>query len=178
VRMVMPSPLRPGGAVLIRPWSIADVRLAESAQPHLSVVSLTRRFHGGTGGGLPAAYLRHIAAGPRPEWDAQAALAGGQLCGWAEYGRRPGVWDTADLAVLVADRWQRRGIAATLIRGLVPRMICAGVRNLTVEVAQSNRTARGLVLALAGPDLPAAYADGMIRYQISLTMAPPAEGRS
>jgi hypothetical protein len=93
--MVMPSPLRPGGAVLIRPWSIADVRLAESAQPHL-----------------------------------------------------------------------------------VPRMICAGVRNLTVEVAQSNRAARGLALALAGPDLPAAYADGMIRYQISLTMAPPAEGRS
>jgi hypothetical protein len=57
-------------------------------------------------------------------------------------------------------------------------MICAGVRNLTVEVAQSNRAARALVLALAGRDLPAAYADGLIRYQISLTKAPPVEGHS
>lgn len=163
-------------AVLIRPWSIADVRLAESAQSQLSVLTLARRFHYGTGGRLPAAYLRHLAGGPRPEWDAQAALADGQLCGWAEYGRRRGAWDTADLAVLVADPWQRRGIAAALIRGLVPRMICAGVRSLTVEVEQSNRAARALVLALAGPDLPAAYGDGLVRYQISLTRWPAAEG--
>jgi GNAT superfamily N-acetyltransferase len=155
--------------VLIRPWRGTDVRLAESAQAHLSVLTLTRRFQGGTGGRLPAAYLRHIAAGPRPEWDAQAALHDGQLCGWAEYGRRAAAWDCADLGVLVTDHWQRQGIATALLRGLLPRMLRAGIRTVTVEVELSNRAASALVRALAGPGQRGRYTGGMIRYEIPLT---------
>jgi hypothetical protein len=54
----------------------------------------------------------HPIPGPRPEWDAQVAIEHGVLCGWAEYGRSPACGDGADLAVLIADRWQRTGLAS------------------------------------------------------------------
>src|SRR4051812_25176114 len=102
----------------IRPWRNGDEVLAAAAQRHLSAASLYNRFHAGTGGRLPAAYLRHIAAGPRHGWDAQVAAGRGHLIGWAEFGRFPGTPDEADLGVLVVDPWQRRGVATALVRAI------------------------------------------------------------
>src|SRR3954469_14252682 len=107
--------------MLIRPWRDGDRELVIAAQHPLSPRTIDRRFLVGSGGRLPAAYLAHLAAGPRPEWDAQVAVEGGALCGWAEYGRIPGCTTGADVAVLVADPWQRAGLASALIRALVQR---------------------------------------------------------
>ncbi|WP_432993284.1 N-acetyltransferase family protein [Dactylosporangium sp. CA-233914] len=154
--------------MLIRPWRAGDERLVEAVQRHLSARSIDRRFLAGSGGRLPAFYLCHIAAGPRPEWDAEVALDGGQLCGWAEYGRRPADAPEADLAVLVADPWQRTGLATTLIRALVPRMAAAGVRTVQADVSGTNAATKGLVRALAGPNHAAIHEDGLLRYTFDL----------
>lgn len=159
--------------MLIRPWRSGDARLVEAAQQYLSARTVERRFLVGSAGRLPAAYLAHVAAGPRPEWDAQVALDDGVLCGWAEYGRMPAGAESADLAVLVADPWQRTGVASALIRALVQRMIAAGVRTIHADVSGSNAATRGLVRSLAGSDPPPSFADGLLHFAFDLAVVPP-----
>ncbi|MER7004937.1 GNAT family N-acetyltransferase [Dactylosporangium sp. NPDC000555] len=158
--------------MLIRPWCDGDQGLVVAAQRNLSAATIDRRFLVGSGGRLPVAYLRHIAAGARPEWDAQVAVDGGVLCGWAEYGRVPARDPAADVAVLVADPWQRTGLASALVRALVQRMIAAGIRAIHADVAGSNAAARGLVRALAGSDPGPTYADGLLHFAFDLAAVP------
>jgi GNAT superfamily N-acetyltransferase len=156
----------------IRPWRTGDDLLAAAAQPYLSAVSLTSRFLAGTGGRLPTPYRRHIALGPRATWDAHAAATTTHLVGWAEFGRRPGELAVADLAVLVADPWQRQGIATALVRALLPRMLAAGVRELEADVLPGNRAAHGLLRSLFGGRLRASYVDGVVHYRVPLEIPP------
>jgi GNAT superfamily N-acetyltransferase len=155
----------------IRPWQCGDEILAVAAERHLSTTSLAYRFLTGTGGRLPKEYLRHIAAGPGPTWDAQVAVGPAHLIGWAEFGRLPGRPEEADLAVIVADPWQRRGIATALVRAMLPRCLAAGVRQLHADVSPTNRAARGLLQSLFSPALSAAYVDGVVHYELSLAAA-------
>ncbi|WP_426512100.1 GNAT family N-acetyltransferase [Dactylosporangium sp. McL0621] len=158
--------------MLIRPWRTGDEHLVAGAERHLSAHSIDRRFLVGSGGRLPVFYLRHIAAGPRPEWDAQVALDGGELCGWAEYGRCPAGSTAADLAVLVADPWQRTGLATVLIRALVHRMVAAGVRTIQADVSGGNAASKGLIRALVGPGWSPTYEDGLLHYAFDLAAVP------
>jgi GNAT superfamily N-acetyltransferase len=152
----------------IRPWHQGDEALAVAAEPYLSAASLSHRFLAGTGGRLPTGYLRHVAAGPRPAWDAQVAACDEHLIGWAEFGRLPGDLLRADLAVIVADPWHRQGIATVLIRALLPRIAAAGVRELRADVLPGNRAAHGLLASLFGPHLRAGYDGGVVRYHADL----------
>jgi GNAT superfamily N-acetyltransferase len=159
--------------VEIRPWQHGDNILAIAAERYMSTTSLSHRFLAGTGGHLPAFYLRHIAAGPRPTWDAQVAVGPGHLIGWAEFGRLPGQPDVADLAVIVADPWQRRGIATALIQAMLPRCAEAGVCVLRADLLPANRAARGLLFSLFGDALSGSYADGVVRFETPLRLALP-----
>jgi GNAT superfamily N-acetyltransferase len=152
----------------IRPWRAGDDTLAVAAQRYLSAASLANRFLAGTGGVLPTGYRRHIAAGPRPDWDAEVAVGDGHLIGWAEFGRAPGVVTAADLGIIVADPWHRQGIATALVRALLPRAIAAGVRQLGADVLPTNVAARALLGSLFGAGLSVAYADGIVHYEASL----------
>jgi L-amino acid N-acyltransferase YncA len=159
----------------IRPWTDGDVTMVAAAQPYLSTATLSRRFHAGTGDRLPEWYLRHLATGPRPTWDAQVAAVPslrhgepGMLVGWAEFGRLAGEPAVADLSIVVADPWQRRGIGSALIRALLPRCVAAGVRVLHADVLPSNRAARGLLASLFPTGMVASFRDGVIHFEISL----------
>ena len=156
---------------MIRSWKAGDEVLAVAAEPYLSVASLSHRFLAGTGGRLPAGYVRHIAAGPRDTWDACVAVGDGHLIGWAEFGRVPGVIDSADLAVLVADPWHRRGIATALIREMLPCAASAGIRDLSADVMPSNHAAQALLRSIFGPKLSSEYEDGVVRYYLPLVAA-------
>lgn len=152
----------------IRPWRRGDELLADAATEYLSSASLANRFLVGTGGRLPSGYLRHVAAGPRPTWDAQVAVGDGHLLGWAEFGRFEAIANAADLAVIVADPWQRRGIASTLIRALLPRCVAAGVAHLGADVLPGNRAAHALLASLFGTRLRGAFDDGVVHYEVEL----------
>jgi GNAT superfamily N-acetyltransferase len=152
----------------IRPWRRGDELSALATERYLSPASLAYRFLTGTNGRLPAAYTRHIARGPTPYWDAEVATGPGFLVGWAEFGRLPGAEEEADLAVLVADPWQRRGVATALVRAMLPRCRAAGVRLLRADVSPTNLAARGWLASLFAPGLSAAFVDGVVRYELPL----------
>jgi GNAT superfamily N-acetyltransferase len=154
--------------VLIRPWRTGDEALANAAIPYLSVTSLTNRFLAGTGGRLPTAYVRHLAAGPRPTWDAYVAEGDGHLIGWAEFGRVNATSTVADLAVIVADPWHRQGIASAMIRALLPRCFATGVASLGADTLPGNTAAHGLLRSLFGDHLHGAFSDGVVRYTVSV----------
>jgi ribosomal protein S18 acetylase RimI-like enzyme len=154
--------------VVLRPWRSGDDALAIASAGRLSATSLDNRFLAGTGGRLPGAYVRHIAAGPRAVWDAQVAEADGMLLGWAEWGRLSADADVADLGVLVADPWQRQGIATTLIRDLLPRAYASGVRTMTADVLPSNAAAHRMLARAFGPARTWAYVDGVVHYEVDL----------
>lgn len=151
----------------IRPWRTGDELLAVAAERLLSRRSLSNRFMAGIGDRLPSWYLRHISAGPRDVWDAQVALDGDQLLGWAEFGREPGRCDQADIAVIVADPWQRRGIATALIRELVIAATAAGVEQLSADVLPENQAAHALLASVLGPGLTWRYDGGSVHYELA-----------
>ncbi len=154
--------------MLIRPWRTGDETLACAAVPYLSVTSLSNRFLAGTGGRLPAAYVRHVAAGPRPTWDAYVAEGDGYLIGWAEFGRANATSPEADLAVIVADPWHRQGIASAMIRALLPRCFATGVARLGADILPGNAAAYGLLRSLFGDHLHGEFRDGVVRYTVSV----------
>jgi RimJ/RimL family protein N-acetyltransferase len=154
--------------VQIRPWRTGDETLAGAATADMSVTSLSNRFLAGTGGRLPAAYFRHIAAGPRPTWDAQVAAGDGHLIGWAEFGRVTATSTEADLAVIVADPWHRQGIASAMIRALLPRCFATGVRRLGADLLPSNAAAYALLRSLFGDHLRGEFSDGVVRYTVTV----------
>jgi GNAT superfamily N-acetyltransferase len=154
--------------VLLRPWRIGDELLVAASELHISATSLDHRFLTGTGGRLPSAYVRHIGAGPRAVWDAQVAEADGALLGWAEFGRRAPADDEADLGVLVADPWQRQGIATDLIRALLPRAYDAGVRRLTADVLPTNTAAHKMLAKAFGSIRTWTYAGAVVHYDVDL----------
>jgi GNAT superfamily N-acetyltransferase len=158
--------------VEIRPWRCGDEALALAAEPYLSMRSLNQRFLAGTGGRLPASYLRHVAGGPRPTWDAQVAVGPGHLIGWAEFGRYSPGSDEGDLAVMVADPWHRQGIATALIQAMLPRMTAAGLHTLHADMLPGNAAAFGLLTSLFGR-LTGAVTDGVAHFDMTLTAALP-----
>ena len=149
----------------VRPWRTGDEGLVSQAQ--ISPASLGSRFMVGTRE-VPIAYLRYVASTSRERWDGQVATYRGRLLGWAEFGRWRSGGDEADLAVLVVDGWQRRGVATALFRAMLPRCRAAGVRVLHADVAPGNTAARAAVSALFGASVCAAFRDGLLHYQIAL----------
>lgn len=152
----------------LRPWRRGDETLVAASAARMSASSLDNRFLAGTGGRLPSAYVRHIAAGPRRTWDAQVAIADGTLLGWAEFGRRTDTDEVADLGVLVVDPWQRHGIATTLIRELIPQAYAAGVRTLTADVLPSNAAAHRMLVKAFGRIPSWEYVGSVVHYEIDL----------
>ncbi len=169
----------------VRPWRTGDEALLRAAT--ISTASLTSRFMVGTRS-LPAMYLRHVTTVGRERWDAQVAvrrsvtwpaarsagiegrrvMVDDELVGWAEYGRWRPYGDEADIAVLVVDAWQRRGVATALFRAMLPRCAAAGVRVVHADVAPENVAARAAASSLFGRPT---YRDGMIHYQLPLQLA-------
>lgn len=110
--------------------------------------------------------------------DGGARAAGAALAGAAPPGAPGGaggpggapVNAEADLAILVLDAWQRRGVGRALIGALARGAAAAGVRALHADVDPANRAARGLLGSALGRDrLTARVVDGLLHYTVRLT---------
>jgi phosphinothricin acetyltransferase len=128
------------GALTIRPWASGDFGLLEAAAPGLSERTLRLRFWGAMPT-LPQSYLRSTARRWPYAWDAVAALDGGELVGWAEYGRYPQDLATADVAVCVVDAEQGHGIGSALLAALIERARVAGLVSVHADIAAHNEPA-------------------------------------
>jgi RimJ/RimL family protein N-acetyltransferase len=71
------------------------------------------------------------------------------LIGVARYVRLAEDPDAAEVAVVVADAWQRRGVASLLVDELAPRARARGIRRFTATMASDNHAAHRLMAKLA-----------------------------
>jgi GNAT superfamily N-acetyltransferase len=131
----------------------------------LSAESLYRRFFS------PIAREDHFVASvlrsDSLERQAVAAVDGGEIVGIAQYSRRQGAPE-AELAIVVADGWQRQGIGTRMIAALADRAAARGITAFAVDVQGDNygamkllrRVAPGLRLVFSGGVGEGAFAIG------------------
>ena len=95
---------------------------------------------------LTAAELRYLTDVDQHRHVALAAVGPtGAFVGIARYAMAPGDEDTADVAVVVADEWQGRGVGTQLMRELVARAAANGIPKLTATTLHENPGARALL---------------------------------
>lgn len=98
-----------------------------------------------TGLGTPsAAFVRHLLASG-PDRGAWVATEGDRIVGHAFWGRPSGRLDAAELAVVVADEHQGRGIGSSLSRAAALDAGATGVQRLILTVLAENRRVTGMV---------------------------------
>jgi RimJ/RimL family protein N-acetyltransferase len=131
--------LRDGRSVLIRPIAPDDKELLSDAFDRLSEESRRRRFLT-PATELSAEDLHYLTEVDHRRHEAMVALdpAAGRLVGSARYVQVPGERETAEVAVAVADDWQRRGVATALLGALGRRARENGVESFRAYVASDN----------------------------------------
>ena len=107
----------------------------------------------------PDCFVRLLLRVDRYDRDAIAAVEDGEIVGVAQYSRFPGT-NQADLAIVVADCWQRQGIGTRLIAALADRAAAKGVDALAVAIQGDNFGAVRLLKRFA-PDARLAFSGGV-----------------
>lgn len=98
---------------------------------------------------------------------AVGAVDGGELVGVAQYSSRPGSRE-AELAIVVADGWQRQGIGTCLIAALADRAVAEGIDAFAVDIQGDNYAALRL-LRRVNPDVRLTFSGGVGEGVIPLT---------
>ncbi|WP_240809551.1 GNAT family N-acetyltransferase [Actinomadura sp. WMMA1423] len=126
--------------VRIRPYGVTDRDRVQRMSDRLSAASLYTRFFSGTPR-IPDHYVGLLDG--LDHWDREAlvALDGDEILGVAEYVRDRGRPWRADLAVLVADPWQRRGLGRALVGCLAELAGRRGISEFDADVILTNRQA-------------------------------------
>ena len=76
--------------------------------------------------------------------EAVVAVVDGEIVGVARYFRQPG-GNAAELAVVVADAWQRQGLATRMLNALAQRARAACIQRFTATVQPDNTPALALL---------------------------------
>ena len=132
---------RPAPALALRPVTPDDRAAVHGFLAGLSLESAYRRFF--TGLGSPSSTLvRHLVEVDHDRREAVLAVRDGEVVGLADCTRlTDGV--TVELGVLVADRWQRRGIGPRLARAVLELAMARGARQVRMHaLAENARVAR------------------------------------
>ena len=141
-----------GTQILIRPIRPDDKGMLEQGLHNLSETSVQRRFltPKPSFSRSELRYLtevdgrNHVAlVAERPNAPVRA------LIGVARYVRLPDDPEAAEVAVVVADHWQGRGLGTLLVDELAPRARARGVRRFTATMASDNAPAHRLFEKLA-----------------------------
>jgi GNAT superfamily N-acetyltransferase len=152
--------------VRVRPYGIADGDRLRRMSDRLSRHSLYTRFWAGMPR-IPENYVRAMAA--LDHWDREAvvALLDGEMIGIAEYVRDAARPHVADLAALVADPWQQRGLGRLLVSCLAQLAERRGITEFGADVILENRKAMQAVNG-TWPDVRSALKDGAAHYSLPL----------
>lgn len=137
-----------GNEITVRRAGTKDRTAALAMHARCSPATLARRYHGPVGDA--DSYLTHL-LGPRFGRSLAVETASGRLVALGHL-----LWDgdENEVALLVEDEWQRRGIGAALLRGLVELAVEAG-RESVYAVTRSTNT--GMVATMRELGLPLDY---------------------
>jgi acetyltransferase len=152
--------LRDGGHVRVRPLRQHDRPGVVALLTGLSPESRAQRFLA-AGMQVTPAVVDRVTAGR-----VLVATIAGRVVGLASLHPRHDPTQ-AEVALLVADREQRRGIGTALSRRLLWEARCAGIRRLSAEIVDSNRGVLALIRTLGMPSTRA-HARGVIAVEIDL----------
>ena len=123
--------LHSGDWVSIRPLCPQDAPALATAVERLSALSRYRRFHSALPR-LTDEMITYFTEIDHHDHEALVAVlpgTGGIIVGVARFIRDPAHPDTAEVAVVVADSWQRRGLGTVLLRRLARRANEVGIRS-------------------------------------------------
>ena len=136
-----------GTGPLIRPMTPADRPALADFPNRVSAGSAIFRFHGSvtmlTDKTLDL--LLDLVDGQR---EAITAVDDRGIAGVARFARDDLDPATAEVAILVADEWQHRGLARQLLRPLAERARSAGIERFRAEIQADNTVARRFFLGL------------------------------
>ena len=108
--------------------------------------------------------------------EAVGAVVDEEVVGVARYFRWPGT-DAAEVAVVVADEWQRQGLASRMLAGLAELALSAGIRRFTVTMQADNQRVLRL-LRRFHPSAQLTLSQGVLEGTVPLrTAAVPESGR-
>jgi acetyltransferase len=154
----------------MRPYGVADRERLLRMSALLSPRSLYSRFFAGTPH-LPEMYVRALHGIDHWDHDALIAMIDGEIVGIAEYVRDRTDPERAEIAVLIADSWQRHGVARRLVAALSHLAERRGIRQFNAHVMPGNAAA----LAAVRSGWPAArqcHEDGTTRFHLPLPLRP------
>ncbi|MER7348784.1 GNAT family N-acetyltransferase [Streptomyces aurantiacus] len=134
-----------GSDITVSRADTGDLRAARAMHDRCSQRTLGMRYHGPVNDA--DRYLNHLLS-PRFGRTLAARTASGRVVGLGHL-----LWDgdETEIALLVEDEWQRRGIGGELLGRLVTMAIEAGCESV-YAVTQSSNT--GMVAAMRGLNLP------------------------
>lgn len=162
-----PAPVGVSAAdISIRPLQADDADQLRAMARHVSSESSYFRFF------VPMPTLRepllsHLVNVDHGDREALAAIADGQVVGVARYDRAPADPSTAEIAVLVSDAFQRRGIARRLLLDLAALAQARQIREFTALTLPDNRGIARLLHSL-WPQLQVHFDDGNLAYRLPL----------
>ncbi|MER5193539.1 GNAT family N-acetyltransferase [Streptomyces sp. NPDC002884] len=137
-----------GNAITVRRADAGDLAASKAMHERCSSRTLGMRYHGPVGDA--DRYLRHLLS-PRFGRTLAVQTPSGRVVGLGHL-----LWDgdETEVALLIEDQWQRRGIGAELLGRLVAMAVEAGCESV-YAVTQASNT--GMVAAMRGLDLPLDY---------------------
>ncbi|GAA3146103.1 GNAT family N-acetyltransferase [Streptomyces rectiviolaceus] len=140
--------LAEGSSIAVRRADTADVEAAKAMHERCSQRTLSMRYHGPVRDA--DRYLNHLLS-PRFGRTLAVQTASGRIVGIGHL-----LWDgdETEIALLVEDDWQRRGIGSELLGRLVTLAVEAGCESV-YAVTQASNT--GMVAAMRGLGLPLDY---------------------
>lgn len=164
--------MRDGSVVVIRPIEPDDGDRLLELWSDMSELSRRRRFLSPASARATDEDLRYLVEVDHRRHEALLALDGdGCGIGVARYVRAPRDRESAEVAIVVADAWQRRGLATELLDRLTERARENGIERYTAIVSEDNDVVlRGL--DRAGAERTGIADEGEIEFVLEL----PAEG--
>ena len=137
-----------GNAITVRRADTSDLEAVKEMHARCSRRTLNMRYHGPVGDA--DRYLNHLLS-PRFGRTLAVRTASGRTVGLGHL-----LWDgdETEVALLVEDEWQRRGIGSELLGRLVAMAVEAGCESV-YAVTQASNT--GMVAAMRGLGLPLDY---------------------
>ena len=156
--------------VSIRPVEPADAALISDGFARLSDESRRLRFLGPKSS-LTNAELRYFTDIDHHDHEALIAVSrlSGRGLGVARFVRLADDPTTADVAVVVADEWQRAGLGTALVTRLVDRARCEGIARFSALMDAENEGARRLLRRTGGSLRLIGRDTGTTSYEMELT---------
>jgi len=154
---------RIGTEISIRVATPLDSEKLRAMFSRTSSESIYRRFH------LPypevPEWMLVLMLGAAHHKEALLAITEEKVVGHAMYVRL-GDGTEAEIAIIVEDGWQSKGVGKSLLSELAQRARLRGVETFTAEVLATNRSMLGLAAMFAGTDY--AMADGVCHVRMPL----------